>query len=133
MTISESFVKLLEEKGFGVFGQSIFLYRVPSSLKTQTELLWVIPSGGDTTRTTTTGAKVKLYQFLVYFRSKKAQRVDSFLNELEKTLNCAGCVSLEGFELVSINTSVFPSDQDLDTEDRMVGMVQVQLEVYSTC
>ena len=37
MTISQAFVKLLETKGYGVFGQNIFLYRVPNSLKTKTE------------------------------------------------------------------------------------------------
>lgn len=133
MTISESLVKLLENKGFGVFGQNIFLYRVPNSLKTATELFWIIPSGGTVTRAYPNGDKNKLYQFLIYFRSNKAQRVDKVLNEMEEFFNCAGCVKLEGFELVNISTSSFPADQDLDSENRMVGLLQVQVEVYGTC
>lgn len=133
MTVSQSFIKLLENKGYGVFGQNIFLYRVPNSLKTQTELFYVIPSGGSVTRTYSDGAKVKLYQFLIYFRSNKAERVDKVLAEMEDNLNCSGCVELEDYELVSLNTSQLPADQDLDSENRMVGLLQVQLEVYRAC
>lgn len=133
MTISESFVKLLEDKGYGVFGQNIFLYRVPNSLKTPTELFYIIPSGGSVVQRYASGAKNKMYQFLVYFRSNSAQRVDKVLSEMESELNCAGCIELEGYELVSLETSLFPADQDADSENRMVGMIQVQLEVYKAC
>lgn len=133
MTISRSFVQLLENKGCGVFGQNIFLYRVPNSLKTPTELFYIIPSGGSVIRNAPTGDKIKLYQFLVYFRSNSAERVDKVLNSLEEDLNCAGCVQLEGFELMSIQTNSLPADQDADSENRMVGMIQVQIEVYKKC
>lgn len=133
MTVAQSFVKLLESKGYGVFGQNIFLYRVPNSLKTPTELFYIIPSGGSATGVYPDGTKRKLYQFLVYFRSNSAKRVDEVLSAMDDDLNCAGCAKLEGFEMVSLNTSQFPADQDLDSENRMVGLLQVQLEVYKTC
>ena len=133
MTIAKSFIKFLEDKGYGVFGQNIFLYRVPNSLKTQTEVLWVIPSGGNPIQKNKTGEMIKAYQFLVYFRSTKAERIDVGLADLESMLNCSGCVELEGFELVDISTTQFPADQDLDSENRMVGLLQVQLQVYKGC
>ena len=73
MTISRAFVKFLEDKGCGIFGQNIFLYRVPNSLKTQTELYWVIPSGGMKVSTNKTGEAIKAYNFLMklYLPSKK--------------------------------------------------------------
>lgn len=133
MTISESFIKLLEDKGCGIFGQNIFLYRVPNSLKTPTELFYVIPSGGSIISNSPTGDKIKMYQFLIYYRSNSAQRVDKVLSTLEEELNCAGCVQLEGFELINLETSMFPADQDADSENRMVGMIQVQVQVYKNC
>lgn len=133
MTISRAFVKFLEDKGCGIFGQNIFLYRVPNSLKTQTELYWVIPSGGMKISTNKTGEAIKAYNFLIYFRSNEAKTVDETLSALEEMLNCSSCVELDGFELVSINTTQFPADQDLDSENRMVGMIQVQLQVYKGC
>lgn len=133
MTISRAFVKFLEDKGCGIFGQNIFLYRVPNSLKTQTELYWVIPSGGMKISTNKTGEAIKAYSFLIYFRSNEAKTVDETLSALEEMLNCSSCVELDGFELVSINATQFPADQDLDSENRMVGMIQVQLSVYKGC
>lgn len=133
MTVFESFIQFLENKGCGVFGQNIYAYRVPNSLKTPTELYWLIPSGGTPVNRLATGQSVKLYQILIYFRSNSAKRVDEVLNELEKLLNCSECVELEGFELMGIQATQFPTDQDLDSENRMVGMIQCQLQVYTSC
>lgn len=133
MTLSRAFVKLLEDKGYGVFGQNIYLYRVPNSKKTETEVLWVIPMGGYPSSTNKTGEMIKAYQITIYFRSNSAKKVDEVLNDLEQTLNCSSCVNLEGFELVSIRATQLPADQDLDSENRMVGTISVQLEVYKSC
>lgn len=133
MTIAQSFVDFLESKGYGTFGQNIFLYRVPNSLKTETDLFWVIPSGGMKTSTNRTGEAIKSYQFLIYFRSNSARRVDEVLSQMEEMLNCSACVELQEFELVSIGATQFPTDQDIDSENRMVGMISVQLEVYKGC
>lgn len=133
MTISQSFVKFLEEKGYGVFGQNIYLYRVPNSKKTETEVLWVIPMGGYPSSRNRTGELVKAYQMTIYYRSNSAKKVDEVLNDLEQTLNCSQCVNLEGFELVSIGATQLPTDQDLDSENRMVGTISCQLEVYKSC
>ena len=55
MTLSQSFVKFLEDKGYGIFGQNIYLYRVPNSKKTETEILWLIPTGGFPSQVNKTG------------------------------------------------------------------------------
>lgn len=133
MTISRAFVKFLETKGFGVFGQNIYLFRVPDSFKAESEVLWVIPSGGSIVGRNRTGEMIKAYQFLIYFRSISAEKVDVALSAIEEQLNCSGCVELEGYDLVQVNTTQFPADEDLDMENRMVGMLRVQLEVYKSC
>lgn len=133
MTISRAFVKFLETQGYGIFGQNIFLFRVPDSFKAESEVLWVIPSGGNIVGRNKTNEAIKAYQFLIYFRSVSAEKVDTALLALEEQLNCSGCVDLEGYELVQINTTQFPVDKDLDLENRMVGMLRVQLEIYKSC
>lgn len=133
MTLAQAFVKFLENQGCGVFGQNIYLYRVPNSKKTETEIYWIIPSGGTPVSRNRTGETIKAYQMLVYFRSNSAKTVDETLNHLEEILNCSACVELPDFELVDIQATQFPTDQDLDSENRMVGMIQVQLQVYKGC
>lgn len=133
MTIARAFVDFLEKQGFGVFGQNIYLFRVPNSFKAESEILWIIPSGGSIVGRNRTGEQIKAYQFLVYYRSVSAEKVDIALSALEEQLNCSKCVKLNGFELVQVNTTQFPADQDLDAENRMVGLLRVQLEVYKSC
>ena len=133
MTISQSFINFLENEGYGTFGQDIFLYRVPNSIKTQIDLFWIIPSGGTPISKNKTGEIIKAYQFLVYYRSTSSRKIDEVLFNLEETLNCRNCVELDGFELVSMETTQFAADQDLDSENRMVGFLQVQLQVYKGC
>lgn len=133
MTLLQSFVKFIEEKGYGVSGQNIYLYRVPNSKKTETEVLWLIPTGGYPATVNKTGEMIKTYQILIYYRSNSARKVDEVLNDLEQTLNCAHCVSLEGFELVGIKATQLPADQDLDSENRMTGSINCQIEVYKSC
>lgn len=133
MTLAQSFVKFLQNKGYGIPGQNIYLFRVPNSKKTETEILWLIPMGGFPSSVNQTGEMIKAYQIQIYYRSNSARKVDEVLNDLETTLNCSSCVNLEGFELVSIRATQLPADQDLDSENRMVGTISVQLEVYKRC
>lgn len=133
MTVARAFVKFLEDKGFGVFGQNIYLYRVPNSFTTESEILWIIPSGGNTVDRNKTGEQIKAYQFLIYYRSISAEKVDKAMSALEEQLNCSQCVELEGYELVQLNVTQYPVDQDLDSENQMVGTIRVQLEIYKSC
>lgn len=133
MTLTESFARFIEKQGYGTLGQNIYLFRVPNSLKTETDLLWLIPSGGNLMSRNRTGELIKAYQVLIYFRSNSAEKVDRVLNDLEETLNCTQCVDLEGFELVDIRATQLPVDQDLDSENRMVGSINCQLQVYKSC
>ena len=133
MTLAQSFIKFLQDKGYGIPGQNIYLFRVPNSKKTETEILWLIPMGGFPSSVNKTGEMIKAYQIQIYYRSNSARKVDEVLNDLETTLNCSSCVNLEGFELVGIRATQLPADQDLDSENRMVGTISVQLEVYKRC
>lgn len=134
MTLLDSFVNMLEEKGYGISGQNIFKWQLPSTLKIDTEALWVIPSGGTPIQRNRTGELIKSYTYLIYFRSKSARKVAQVMDELENLLNCgANCVSLEGFETLEISATQLPSDQDKDAEDTMVGMISCQINIYTKC
>lgn len=133
MTILQAFANFLVDKGFGQLGQNIYLYHVPNSKKAENNLFYLIPSGGYPAQINKTGEMIKAYQIMIYYRNNSARKVDEVLNELEKTLNCASCVHLDGFELVEIRANQFVSDQDLDQENRIVGMITCQVQVYSTC
>lgn len=133
MTITQSFANFLVSKGYGILGQNIYLYHVPNSKKTETNLLWIIPSGGYPAQVNKTGELIKTYQILVFYRNNSSRKVDEVMNDLEKLLNCGKCVELEGFTLIDIRANQLPADQDLNAENMMVGMINCQLEVYDKC
>jgi hypothetical protein len=132
-TVSEAFIEFLQNKGIATFGTDLFLNQVPSSLATQDSLYWIITSGGGPIQTLRTGEKVKQYYISVYYRSRSNKDVEHKLFELEELLNCTECVQLTGFDVIYISAEQFPSDTDLDDEERRVGFLQATIRVYKTC
>lgn len=130
MTITQSFVDFLENQGVAIFGQDLFVRRVPNSKSTPDALYWIIPAGGFPIARMRTGEMIKRYSFNIFYRSTKAQDVEEKLFALEELLNCQRCVELEGFEVLEIEVSQLPSDNDQDGEDRETGLIQVNINTY---
>lgn len=131
MTISEAFIGFLESENIAVFEQDLYLNQVPDSAPDAT--YWIITSGGSPIQNLRSGEIVKQYFISVYYRSTKNKDVERNLFDLEELLNCAKCVQLEGFEVIAISAIQFPSDEDIDNEDRRVGLLQANIQVYKTC
>jgi len=111
----------------------LFIGRAPSSNEAADELWWVIGNGGTPLSRASTGETVKNYQVQVYYRSRDYQRIADAMQQLEEDLNCDRCTPLEGFDTLDIEATVFPIDNDLDSEDRKVGLLQVSLTTYKEC
>lgn len=133
MTFANSFIKFMEKQGFGMFGQTLFYNRVPNSLKTDTDLFWIIPSGGRPVRRNISSEQIKAYNVLIYYRSMHAKKVDEVLSKVEKMFNCLSCINLEDFETISISANQYATSIDLDAENRNYGFVSVEIQVYSKC
>jgi hypothetical protein len=127
-TVSEAFIKWLEDENIGTFDTDIYLNQVP--LKAPDTCYWIITSGGDVIQKLRTGEKVKQYFILVNYRSPKGKLVEKNLFKLEELLNCAECITLEGFEVLEVEATQFPSDSDLDDETRRVGLLQANIKIY---
>lgn len=130
MTLTESFVEFLETQGIPTSGQDLYIGKVPNSLKTKDPVYWIITSGGIPIQTLSTGEKIKQYTIYIYYRSRSGRDVEQKLFDLEELLNCSRCVDLNGFETVGIEVTQFPIDQDLDSEDRKVGLIQINIKTY---
>lgn len=73
---------------------------------------------------------MKQYLISVYMRSLDASLVYDQLQALEESLNSDGCTSLNGYDTIDIEATTFPTDQDLDNEDRTVGLLQATITTY---
>lgn len=128
MNITRSFVKWLEDSGYGTFGQNIFIGGVP--LEAPDMAIWVLSAGGGVIGKNSTGEKQKNYVFNVYMRSLDQEEVYNTLQEIETLANGKECINLDGYITLEVETLLFNTDQDLDDEDRSVGLLQITATVY---
>ena len=130
MSLASSFATYLQTLGIATIGQDLFISQAPSSNKVPDSIWWVIASGGEVERNLKTNSKMKSYLVEVFYRNRDYNTVYESLHELEEDLNGAGCIQLSGFETVQIEASTFPVDDDLDSEDRKIGLLQAKITRY---
>lgn len=133
MNIVESFALYLQNLGIATLGQTLFIGNAPSSNRVSDSIYWIVESGGSPLSMNSTGELVKSTSIEIYYRDRNYKNVYDNLNTLEENLNCNGCVQLTGFDIIKIDVVSFPIDQDLDNEDRKIGMLQVNLLSYKEC
>jgi len=128
MNIAKDFVDFMVAQGLGAFGESIFIGNMPAS--TPNTCWSVIPSGGRPLIPNSTGERVKAYTLEVRYRSNNAEDVYDTLQAFEELVNSNSCTQLANFDTIDLEALVFPTDEDLDSEDRTIGLVQVTLTTY---
>lgn len=140
MTLAGAFTIYLASVTGSTFGQDLFSGQAPSSNSTLPNgsqvpdaLWWFTTSGGAPETKLVSGEKVNSYLIEVNYRNRDGQTVEQKLHDLEEALNCAGCVELTGFETFEIEATTFPVDQDWDSEDRKVGLLQATIRIYKSC
>lgn len=129
----EAFAEYLENLGIATRGQDLFIGEAPSSNMVQDSVWWVIDNGGQPVRKNSTGEALKAYQIQIFNRNRNIKDIKRDMFTLEEELNCDGCTQLTGFETIDIEATTFPIDQDIDNEDRKIGMLQVNLTTYKEC
>lgn len=133
MTLVAALGQYLQDNSIATLGQDLILGRAPTSSETSDDLWWIINTGGGTLSKNQTGESRKQYTALVYRRGRNYRTIDEQLLTLEEQLNCDGCTQLEGFDTLDIEATIFPTDDDLDSEDRKVGLLQVTITTYKEC
>lgn len=129
MNLARSFVNYMEANSFGVFGDDLFIGGAP--LNAPDSSWWVLLSGGTNEAKYTTGEKIKDYSLNVFYRSTSTSDVYDTLKDFEDFLT-NGCPTLEDYEVIEISTLIYPTDLDLDNEERTVGLMEVSIRVYSS-
>jgi hypothetical protein len=130
--IVESFATFLDSQAVATMGTDLFIGDAPSS-DFVPDAIWWLKANGGTQERSVSGESIKTYQVQAFYRNRDAQAVYDKMFNLENLLSCASCADLPGFDVVDIRTVAFPADQDLDQEDRMVGLLQANIQVYAAC
>lgn len=127
-TVGESFLKYLQDKGYGTRGVDLFLGELTNTAPDDAML--VVVGGGNPEVVTVDGSMIKMYNFNVYHRSVAGKEIERKLFSLEEELNCASCIKLEGFETIYSRATNFAQDMDLENENRRIGLLQAQIRLF---
>jgi hypothetical protein len=128
MNIARSFVTLMESLSFGTFGTDIYIGSAPQDAPDP--CWWVVSSGGSPQTKNSTPELQKSYLLNVFYRNTDAENVHETIQAFEVEMNKQTCRTLSGFDTIEVEAISFPTDQDLDNEDRTVGLTQVAIRTY---
>lgn len=123
MNLAESFATYLATKSGSTIGQDLYIGQAPSSNKVPDAVWSVTASGGAKEIALQSGESIKNYLVEVRYRNRDYETVYNKLHDLEEALNEGICPTLSGFDTISIEATTFPVDDDLDSEDRKIGLL----------
>lgn len=129
MNVARSFVTFLEDEGYGTFGTNIYVNVVPK--EAPDTCIWVTKEGGAPETTNQTGEMVKNYILNVYYRSLTDQDVYDTMQAMEELINSDACTQLSGYDTIDMQATQFPVSEDIDDENRSIGLLQVTLRIYN--
>lgn len=115
-------------EGYGAFGTDIFIGAAP--LEAKDAIFWIVAAGGSPIGKNHTGEKVKNYILSVFYRNTDAADVYEKVQAFEELINSGNCTQLNGYDTIEMSATSFATDQDLDNEDRTIGLIQVTLTIY---
>lgn len=127
-TVGEAFIDFLQGQGIGTYGTDLFLGEMP--MNSPDDAWLVVVSGGNPDVVTLDGAMIKLYTFNIYHRSLAGKDIERELFSLEESLNRASCVQLSGFETIYSRATQFAQDNDIEKENRRIGLLQAQIRLF---
>lgn len=133
MNIVRAFANYLEASDVATLGQDLFISRAPSSNKVIDRIFWIKANGGTQLSRTINGSVIQNHVIEVYHRDVNTEAVYETLQELGDDLSCAGCLTLEDYDVVEAVVNGPWTDQDLDNEERLVGLMQVTITIRKDC
>lgn len=128
-TVSESIIKWMEDNGYGTFNTDIFLNQIPDDAIDNA--FWVVTAGGNVTSNLVTAQNRKQYSSQIFYRNVLGEEVEHTLFQLETQVNTRGCLTIDGFDVYTIE-STMSNDNDRDAENRRQGSLVVTIEIYKS-
>lgn len=133
MNIVRSFAEYLQGVNVAILGNDLFISRAPSSSNVPDRIFWLKAAGGPPVQRSVNGGSRQSRVIELYHRDVKAEGVYETMQEIADDITCAGCVTLSGYDVIEVQTSGPWTDQDLDNEERQVGLLQITITTHKEC
>ena len=129
MNLVRDFVEYMENQSLGTFGTDIFIGGVPQ--RAPSTCWWVVSGGGTPIIKNKTNEKIKSYIVDIFYRNTDGEAVYDALQSFEEQINSDPCPELTNYEVVEFEATLFAADQDLDAQDRTVGLLQATITIHA--
>lgn len=126
-TVSEAFIKWMEDNGYGTFGTDIFLNQIPE--KAVDNAFWVVTAGGSVTRSMVTTESIQQFSTQVFYRNAAGVEVEHKIFALNQQINNTAGLTLDSFEVYNIKATM-PNDNDRDAENRRLASIVVSIQIH---
>lgn len=128
MNIVEALGDYIENEGFATFDVDMFIGG--ASLDMPDDCIWLLSGGGNVTDKNISSGKFKTYVMPIFVRGTVQKDVYDKAQALEELINDYECTDLDGYDTIELEATSFPIDEDLDGENRVVGVVEVTATIY---
>lgn len=129
MNIVRSFVTFMEDQGFGTFGTDIFIGGFP--VESPDACFSLQSSSGNLEKKNITNENMEVMNIDIFYRSADEENLYETLEALKTIINSDACTQLDGYDTIDMECIVFPTDRDLENEDRSLGLIQASVRVYN--
>ena len=131
MNVAKAFATYLQDElSVATIGQDLYIGHAPSSTKAPSTLWWIKAFGGDPITRLSTGETMKQYIVEINYRNRDYETVYEQLQSVEENINSDTCSQITGFDTVDLEATTFPIDNDLDSEDRKIGLLRITLTIF---
>lgn len=130
MNIVEAFAGWMEDESIATLGQDMFISRARTSTTVPDAIYWLTAAGGSSGDRNVNGGRQTTSTVNVFYRNTNPKTVYDNLATLADLVNGAECPSLSGFDVVQVETTGPYTDEDLDDENRTVGLLVVTITIY---
>lgn len=133
MNIAESLADYLETTIDLELGVDLFIGEAPSTNKVENDIWWLVARGGTILQENQTGEKRKENIMELWYRARDYKSVYDAMELAEDKLNCDWCSELEDYDVIEIRAEPLFADEDLDSEDRKLGVIQINVVYFDNC
>lgn len=108
-----------------------YLYALPDTKKSATNVYWMVPGVESTYQRNTTREIRYLDTFILNYRSNDKADADQEISKAKEIINQLRCFDLPHYKVVDIEATLINVDDDLDQEQAKRASLTINLTTYN--
>lgn len=130
-TLSLELFNYLFKEIFISEGKRYYLYALPDTKETDTDVFWLVPNSENISHRNVTREPRYLDTFTLYYRSNDKVDADRHISRVKEIINSLKCFSLPHYKVLDIEATSISVNNDLDAEKAKRASLIINLTTYN--